>query len=250
MQRLGYERFVAQGGDWGNAVTEQLALCRPAGAARHLHEHGGDRAARDLQGARRRVAALRPRSRPTRRRAWDQLDFFFKTGLGYANEMALRPQTLYGDRGFAGRARCLDARSRRRQLQAHRARLRRATRGLSRRTTSSTTSPMYWLTNTAVSSARLYWDKRILQAVLRRQGRRDPGRRDRVPGRDLRRPAELGREGVSEAHPLQRASIPRRPFRRLGAAGAAVEGGARRLPVAALNDRSDGSIRQARRGAP
>ena len=33
---------------------------------------------------------------PDERRAWDQLDFFYKKGLGYANEMALRPQTLYG----------------------------------------------------------------------------------------------------------------------------------------------------------
>ena len=50
MERLGYERYVAQGGDWGNAVTEQLALLKPAGSARHPHEHAGDAPARDLAG--------------------------------------------------------------------------------------------------------------------------------------------------------------------------------------------------------
>ena len=60
------------------------------------------------------------------RNAWDQLDFFYKKGLGYANEMALRPQTLYGDRRFTGRPRGVDARPRRAQLRAHRARLRRS----------------------------------------------------------------------------------------------------------------------------
>ena len=50
MKRLGYERFVAQGGDWGNAVTEQLALLRARRVARHPHEHAGDALARDLAG--------------------------------------------------------------------------------------------------------------------------------------------------------------------------------------------------------
>ena len=43
MQRLGYTRYVAQGGDWGNAVTEQLALQAARGIARHSHQHACDR---------------------------------------------------------------------------------------------------------------------------------------------------------------------------------------------------------------
>ena len=52
MGRLGYDRFVAQGGDWGNAVTEQLALLKPAGIAGHPHQHARDCSARDLKGGR------------------------------------------------------------------------------------------------------------------------------------------------------------------------------------------------------
>ena len=43
MKRLGYTRYVAQGGDWGNAVTEQMALLAPPGIARHPHQHAGHR---------------------------------------------------------------------------------------------------------------------------------------------------------------------------------------------------------------
>ena len=65
----------------------------------------------------------RPVSRPRSRHAYDQLDFFYKHGLGYAHEMGNRPQTLYGIGGFTRRPGRLDARPRRGQLRAHRARL-------------------------------------------------------------------------------------------------------------------------------
>ena len=42
MQRLGYTKYIAQGGDWGNAVTEQMALQQPPGLDRHPHQHAGD----------------------------------------------------------------------------------------------------------------------------------------------------------------------------------------------------------------
>ena len=53
----------------------------------------------------------RPASHADEQHAYDQLDFFYKHGLGYAQEMANRPQTLYAHRGFAGRPGRLDARS-------------------------------------------------------------------------------------------------------------------------------------------
>ena len=66
---------------------------------------------------------------------------------------------------------------------------------------------IYWLTNTAISSARLYWERReaLDWGLLRRQGRKNPGRRERVSGRDLCGTAELDRAGVSQADPLQQA---------------------------------------------
>ena len=63
MQRLGYTKYVAQGGDWGNAVSEVMALQQPQGIARHPHQHGGHGSGQHLEGARLPRGAAR-RSRP------------------------------------------------------------------------------------------------------------------------------------------------------------------------------------------
>ena len=52
MQRLGYTQYVAQGGDWGNAVTEHMALQQPPRIARHPHQHAGHGSGQHLQGTR------------------------------------------------------------------------------------------------------------------------------------------------------------------------------------------------------
>ena len=67
---------------------------------------------------------------------------------------------------------------------------------------------LYWLTNTAISSARLYWDNAHFPTggFFDAAGHQDPGRRQRLPRRDLPGAAELGGEGLSEAHPLQPAA--------------------------------------------
>ncbi len=93
------------------------------------------------------------------RNAWDQLDFFYKNGLGYANEMALRPQTLYGlaDSPIGLAAWILDHDA---QSYALIARVFDGkTEGLTRDDILDNIT-FYWLTNTAVSSGRLYWDNR------------------------------------------------------------------------------------------
>ena len=65
MKRLGYTRYVAQGGDWGAFVVDQMGLQAPAGIARHPHQHAGHRSRRRRQGAPgRRPGAIRV-SRPT-----------------------------------------------------------------------------------------------------------------------------------------------------------------------------------------
>ncbi len=95
MQRLGYTRYVAQGGDWGNAVTEQMALLAPPGLLgihTNMPATVPDGIAQALKDGKPAPASLSAEER----HAYEQLDSFYRHGLGYAQEMANRPQTLYG----------------------------------------------------------------------------------------------------------------------------------------------------------
>ena len=111
-------------------------------------------------------------------------------------EMANRPQTLYGivdsPVGLAAWMLDHDARSDAMIARVFDGK----TEGLTRDDVLDNIT-LYWLTNTAISSARLYWENKL--ALLRAQGRHDPGRRQRLPGRDLRGAAKLGRAGLSQA---------------------------------------------------
>jgi pimeloyl-ACP methyl ester carboxylesterase len=94
------------------------------------------------------------------RHAWDQLDFFYKKGLGYASEMALRPQTLYGiaDSPVGLAAWILDHDASSYEMLARA--IDGQPEGLTRDDILDNIT-LYWLTNTAISSARLYWDNRV-----------------------------------------------------------------------------------------
>ena len=95
MQRLGYKRYVAQGGDWGNAISEVMALQQPPGLL-GIHTNMAATVPPDVSKA---LAVGGPPPAglsPDEKHAWDQLDDFYKNGLGYALEMSNRPQTLYG----------------------------------------------------------------------------------------------------------------------------------------------------------
>jgi pimeloyl-ACP methyl ester carboxylesterase len=158
MRRLGYTKFVAQGGDWGNAVSEVMALQAPP----ELLGISTNMAATVPAEISKAMAAGGPPPATLsadERNAWDQLDFFYKKGLGYANEMALRPQTLYGiaDSPVGLAAWILDHDARSYAL------IRRVFDGQSEGLTRDDildNITMYWLTNTAISSARLYWNTR------------------------------------------------------------------------------------------
>ena len=92
---------------------------------------------------------------------------------------------------------------------------------------------LYWLTNTGVSSPRLYWENK---GLLRRQGRLHPGSRQHLPWRALSGAAELDGAGLPQPHPLQPARQ-RRALRGLGTAELLSDEVRAALPVAALDDR-------------
>jgi pimeloyl-ACP methyl ester carboxylesterase len=160
MQRLGYTRYVAQGGDWGNAISEVMALQQPPGLLA-ISTNMPATVPPEIAQAMGRGEPPPATLSADERRAWDQLDFFYKKGLGYANEMGLRPQTLYGladsPVGLAAWMIDHDARSEELIVRVFDG----ATEGLSRDDILDNIT-LYWLTNTAVSSARLYYSTRQL----------------------------------------------------------------------------------------
>jgi pimeloyl-ACP methyl ester carboxylesterase len=158
MQRLGYTRYVAQGGDWGNAVTEQMALLKPAGLV-GIHTNMPATVPDAIAAA--LASGVRPDGLPAdEARAYGQLDAFYKNGLGYATEMAKRPQTLYAlaDSPVGLAAWMLDHDARSLDLIARV--FAGGEAGLTREDVVGNVA-LYWLTNTAVSSARLYWESHL-----------------------------------------------------------------------------------------
>jgi pimeloyl-ACP methyl ester carboxylesterase len=165
MDRLGYKKFVASGGDWGDPVTEQLAVNHP-GQVRAIHLNMPSAVPAEI------FAALQGGPKPANlstdeSRAFDQLGFFFSKGLGYANEMTLRPQTLYAleDSPIGLAAWMLDHDARSYEMIA--GVFDGASEGLSRDDVLDNIT-LYWLTGTAVSSARLYWENKL--AFFKPQG--------------------------------------------------------------------------------
>jgi len=156
MQRLGYTKYVAQGGDWGNAISEVMALQQPPGLL-GIHTNMAATVPPDVSKALSSGGPPPAGLSPEEKHAWDQLNDFYKNGLAYANEMALRPQTLYGivdsPIGLAGWILDHDIRSYQMIARVFDGK----PEGLSRDDVLDNIT-LYWLTNTAISSARLYWD--------------------------------------------------------------------------------------------
>jgi pimeloyl-ACP methyl ester carboxylesterase len=159
MKRLGYTKFVAQGGDWGNAVTEQMALLAPLELI-GIHTNMPATVPPDIDKAA-FAGALAPSGLSAdETHAYEQLTYFYKHGLGYANEMANRPQTLYAlaDSPVGLAAWMID------HDAASEALIARVFAGKSEGLTRDDildNITLYWLTNTAIPSARLYWESHL-----------------------------------------------------------------------------------------
>jgi pimeloyl-ACP methyl ester carboxylesterase len=159
MKRLGYGRFVAQGGDWGDAVTEQMALQAPPELA-GIHVNMPATLQPDISKAVQTGGAAPAGLSADEQHAFDQLSDFFSHHVGYAVEMTMRPQTLYGlaDSPIALAAWMLDHDKLSYELIARSFAGQRE--GLTRDDVLDNVT-MYWLTNTGISSARLYWENKL-----------------------------------------------------------------------------------------
>jgi pimeloyl-ACP methyl ester carboxylesterase len=156
MKRLGYTRFVAAGGDVGAQVVDELGVQAPPEVL-GIHSNMPGTVPDDVSTALNLHQPAPAGLSAEERRAWHQLDFFYKKGLGYATEMSLRPQTLYGLQdspvGLAGWILDHDDRSYKLIARVFDGQ----TEGLTRDDILDNIT-LYWLTNTAVSTARSYWD--------------------------------------------------------------------------------------------
>jgi pimeloyl-ACP methyl ester carboxylesterase len=158
MKRLGYTRYVAQGGDWGAIITEKMGVQAPAGLL-GIHTNMAGAVPPEIDKAAFTGAPLSDLT-ADEQHAYDQLAFFYKYGLGYAQEMGNRPQTLYGiaDSPVALAAWIIDH-----DIWSYRLIARvfdGQSEGLTRDDVLDNIT-LYWLTNTGVSSARLYWESKL-----------------------------------------------------------------------------------------
>ncbi|HZE69161.1 MAG TPA: epoxide hydrolase [Pyrinomonadaceae bacterium] len=159
MNRLGYKKFVAQGGDWGAVITDLMGVLAPPELLA-IHTNMPGAVPNDINAAAFTGAPAPSGLGADEQHAFDRLAFFYKHGLGYALEMGNRPQTLYGiaDSPVGLAAWILD------HDEASEALMARVFAGHSEGLTRDDildNITLYWLTNTAISSARLYWENKL-----------------------------------------------------------------------------------------
>ena len=159
MKRLGYPRYVAQGTDWGALIVDLMGV-QAAPELLGIHTNMPGAVPPDIDKAAFGGAPPPSGLSADERHAYEQLAFFYKYGLAYAQEMGNHPQTLYGieDSPVGLAAWMLDHDARSYELitrvfagQAE---------GLTRDDILDNIT-LYWLTNTGVSSTRLYWENKL-----------------------------------------------------------------------------------------
>jgi pimeloyl-ACP methyl ester carboxylesterase len=158
MKRLGYAKFVAQGGDWGAVITEEMGRQAPPELL-GIHTNMPGIFPADIDKAAASGAPAPAGLSADEKIAYDRLQFVYQKGIAYGYQMGLRPQTLYGiaDSPVGLAAYFLDHDARSYQLIARV--FAGQSEGLSRDDILDNIT-ITWLTNTALSGARLYWENR------------------------------------------------------------------------------------------
>jgi pimeloyl-ACP methyl ester carboxylesterase len=159
MKRLGYTKFVAQGGDWGGLITEQMGV-QAAPELLGIHTNFAAIVPPDIDKAAYAGAPAPSSLSAEEKAAYERLQLVYSKGIAYGLQMALRPQTLYGivdspvglaawflDHdawSYALISRVFDGKA----------------EGLTRDDVLDNIT-ITWLTNTALSGARLYWENKL-----------------------------------------------------------------------------------------
>jgi pimeloyl-ACP methyl ester carboxylesterase len=160
MERLGYQRYAATGGDWGAIIVDQMGVQAPKGLV-GIHTNMAGAIPAEVDAAAFAGAAPPPGLSEEETASFEHVSFFYKHGLGYAQEMGHRPQTLYGllDSPVALAAWIIDH-----DIWTYRQIARvfdGVAEGLTRDDICDNIT-LYWLTGTGVSSARLYWENKLV----------------------------------------------------------------------------------------
>ena len=159
MERLGYQHYAAQGGDWGALIVDMMGVQAPKGLL-GIHTNMAGAIPPEVDAAAFAGAAPPAGLDEEETESFNHVSFFYKHGLGYAQEMGHRPQTLYGllDSPVALAAWIIDH-----DIWTYRQIARvfdGAAEGLTRDDICDNIT-LYWLTGTGVSSARLYWENKF-----------------------------------------------------------------------------------------
>jgi pimeloyl-ACP methyl ester carboxylesterase len=156
MKRLGYKRFVAQGGDWGAVVVDMMGVQAPPELL-GIHTNMPGIFPNDIDQAVFSGMPAPATLSADEKVAYERLQFVYQKGLGYAYQMGLRPQTLYGiaDSPVGLAAYFLDHDARSYELIARV--FQGKSEGLTRDDVLDNITHT-WLTNTAISGARIYWE--------------------------------------------------------------------------------------------
>jgi pimeloyl-ACP methyl ester carboxylesterase len=158
MKRLGYTKFVAQGGDWGAVITEHMGVQAPPELL-GIHTNMANVIPPDIDGMAFSGKPAPANLSADEKLAYERLSSVYATGIGYAFQMGLRPQTLYGiaDSPVGLAAYFLDHDARSYELIARV--FAGGTEGLTRDDVLDNIT-LTWLTNTGVSGGRLYWENK------------------------------------------------------------------------------------------